>query len=383
MRIGMNLLHARPEIGGGWNYIRNIVNVLGQFDQENEYVCYCTASSACLVPNRPNFSKEFAGITGCGQVARVVYENTWLQWKVVRDRIDVMHWFANTRALFSTAASVVTVYDLITYSHPESHGLLKAWFIKTMLPFSVNRATVLAPISQWTADGLKKMFGADTVKMVIISNPVREEYQPRDSGTDQFRNRYHLPPRFWLYVAHFYPHKNHQRLLKAYQLLRSRDPDTWPLVLRGDKPRAAVPDASWVEGLGLKDHVLLLPAIPDEEMPLLYSSASALVFPSLEEGLGIPLIEAMACGCPVAASEIPTTLEFGGQAVITFKPEDVEDIARAMGKLARDEALRRECREEGFKKVAAYRPERVFKTLMHAYSLASLRRTGFYAAAAP
>ncbi len=122
MRIGINLLHARPEIGGGWNYIRNIVNVLAQFDQENEYLCYCTASSSCLVPDRPNFSKEFAGITGYGQIARVVYENTLLQRKVLLDRIDVMHWFANTRAMFCTAASVVTVYDLISYSHPERQG---------------------------------------------------------------------------------------------------------------------------------------------------------------------------------------------------------------------------------------------------------------------
>ena len=229
----------------------------------------------------------------------------------------------------------MTVHDLIAYSHPGSHGLLRRWFIKTMLPFSVHRATVLAPVSEWTADGLQKMFGADTVKMVIINNPVSEEFQPCDIGTDQFRNRYHLPPRFWLYVAHFYPHKNHQRLLKAYQLLRSRDPDTWPLVLRGNEARGGVPVARWVERLGLKDHVVLLPPIQDEEMPLLYSSAGALVYPSLAEGQGIPVIEAMACGCPIAASEIPTTLEFGGQAVITFKPEDVEDIARAMGKLAR------------------------------------------------
>ena len=111
MRIGLNLLHAHYGIGGGWNYIKYLVKALGDYDAANEYVAYCTNASLDIVPDRPNFVRRLVGIQGTNRVTRIFYEQTALQLRAKWDRLDCMHWFANTVGLVNLVPGLGTFYD--------------------------------------------------------------------------------------------------------------------------------------------------------------------------------------------------------------------------------------------------------------------------------
>jgi glycosyltransferase involved in cell wall biosynthesis len=368
MLIGLNLLHANIGIGGGWNYIKGLVFALGEYDKENEYICYCTEDSESLVPHKPNFIKKKAKFSGKNRFKRILYENTILQIQAKNDRLDCMHWFANTLGFFCTNPSVVTIFDMLMYEIPQSFSAIHQVYSKAMLPRSVRSANVIAPISHSTAKAIARVLKGDRARMVIIPPMIADEFRPVSTKqVDIFRANYELPDKFWLYVSHFHPYKNHSRLFKAYAQLKACGMNHWPLVLRGEKNGADDLIARLLNEAGIKEDIIWLPRLNDGEMPILFSSASALIFPSTYEGAGIPVMEAMACGCPVAASRIPTNLEFAGDAALLFDPNRVEAITEAMLRFASDTGLRTKHKLLGLEKVKKLRPKSIAELTVTAY----------------
>jgi len=372
MRIGLNLLHAHPDIGGGWNYIKYVVAALGDYDAANKYVAYCTDASLDVVPDRPNFTRRLVAIQGTNRVARILYEQTALQLRTRCDRLNCMHWFANTVGLVNLVPGLATVYDLNVYEYPRNYPLLYRIYLRTMIPYGIRHASMALPISLKTARDLGSRFRVDTQRMVIIPAPVGLEFAPSDrERVENFRQAYSLPDKFWLYVANCYHHKNHEKLLQAYARLKFQAPETWPLVLRGDSRGREELLNRLIDSLGIRQHVRWLPRIKDGEMPLLYCAATSLIFPSLYEGLGMPVVEAMACGLPIAASEIPTNREFADGAAVFFDPNNLDSFADAMRTLMSDTALREHCRRQGLTKAADMRPAKILARLIQAYELAA------------
>lgn len=376
VRIGLNLLHAMPEVGGVWNYIHNLLGSVGREDATNEYVAFVTDVSAPLVPVRPNFRAVKVPLRPSVRAARVFVENTSLPVMVRRERLDCLHWFANAQGILNPAPAVVTVYDLQPFLGYASMSRGKRWFLRWRMRSTARRAAMLLPMSQATARSLQEVLNVDPRRMRVVPPTLEPMFQPPEAvGVNQLRQRYALPPEFWLYVAHGYPHKNHERLLRAYREIRSADPAAWPLILRGDAQPGSAPLAELASRAGVRDHVIVLPRLSREELPALYGAASALVFPSLYEGGGIPVLEAQACGCPVIASDIPAIREFAGEAATYLNPHSAADIKRAMIALAADPATRERLRRLGLDQARGFRTipvvERLIDAYGHACSIAS------------
>jgi glycosyltransferase involved in cell wall biosynthesis len=371
MRIGLNLLHAMPEIGGGWNYIDNVVRTLARYDDTNTYIAYVSRESQALLPDKHNMHGYHVQINAKNRIERIACENTTLQRLAKLHRLDCIHWFGNVQAPFSRVPSVVTVHDLIVYNDPGSVPLLKRLYLRSMFRNTVHNCRVLLPISQATARDLEVRLGADREKMIITPFPLCEEFKRMPSSCiGEFRAKHELPERFWLYVAHTYKHKNHCRLLEAYSNLKIAGLKPWPLVLRGDPKDNDAQVMNTIQKLKLKDDVIRLPRLDYFELPLLYSCASALVFPSLHEGCGIPILEAMACGCPVLVSDLPPTREFAGQAACFFDGNDVHDIERCMAKVERDEDFRDALIEKGLAQADRFDASTVARDIVRAYEIA-------------
>lgn len=369
LRVGLNLVHALPDIGGVWEYMAVLLRAIARYDCGIDFVAFVTQQGLPLVPKQPNFKVVILAVDSRSRWQRVVWENTVLQYLAWRHRLDCMHWFANTTAIFNAVPAIVTVHDLQVYSaewHTENR--LKRTYLKFIMPRTVKEAKLLLPVSEATATGLHEVLGVDRKKMVVIPNMVDERFKPAAAWeVEQFRQKYHLPRKFWLYVANFYPHKNHLRLIEAYHLLIRKGGDPWSLVLRGDGDDKAVREiVDMVERLDISDKIVWLPRLDLHEMVLLYSAATALIFPSLYEGTGRPVLEAMACGCPVIASDIPAVREHADEAAVYFNPRDVNSIAEAMANFQKGEGYEG-MRDRSLRRARLFLPDRVIPRLVESY----------------
>jgi glycosyltransferase involved in cell wall biosynthesis len=303
-------------------------------------------------------------------VRRIWFDQAHLPSLVRREAVDCLFWLSPVCSFAGSTPSVVTIHDLKMFDIPDQYSFWKRTYLQSAVRRSASRAAVIACVSHATAAAAQSRLHVPADKLRVVPYPLRESFVPgRPAETAAFRRHHNLPEKFWLYVAHVYPHKNHARLFEAYARVLRENPGAWPLVLCG---RTFGQDFSRTfHDLGIGTNVIWLPYLPDEDIPLLYSSASALVFPSLYEGGGIPVMEALACGCPVIASELPTTREFAGSAVaLTFDGLHPERIAEAMKKFAANCANFR--REVGTEAMRDSQPAKVASVLTDAFSTASL-----------
>ena len=378
MRIGLNLLHAQPDIGGGWNYIANLLAGLAEHAGDHEFVAFVTDASAVLVPAHPRFRQVHIPLRAASRARRILYENVRLPGLARRMRLDVLHWFSNTHAPLSRTPSAVTVYDLLAFTPDAPWGMVKTGYLRAMIRSTVSSADMLLPISIATAADLRARLQARPERMTVIPSVLPPRFQPVSAErVAAFRLTYALPERFWVYVAHFYPHKNHKTLVEACRQLATIDRDAaWPLVLRGDGDRVREDVRRQAHDAGLDGRIVFLPRLEEAEMPALYTGASALVFPSTYEGFGIPVIEAMACGCPVIASAQPAIVESGQDAIWAIADPSPRAFSEAMRTLQADAGRRADLSRRGLERARRFRSDAVVPRLIEAYARAARQRGG-------
>lgn len=373
LRIGLNLLHARPEIGGGWNYIQHLLIGLAEVDSLNHYICYATDESLALIPRNARFETRQIARDFRSRFRRVLYENVWLPTVARRDNLDMLHWFANTGATSAGIPGLVTVHDLLVFKQPGAFAVAQRIYMQIWMRHTVDHAAKLLPVSEFTAQDLREMLGAQSNRMSVVYAALPDHFRPpTPEMVARVRQEYQLPDKFWLYVAQAYPHKNHAALLDAYAVLRKRIANPWPLVLRGDfSERLDVIDK--VQQLGLTECVKILGRLQHEEMPALYGAASALIFPSLFEGGGIPVLEALACGCPVAASDLPSLHEYGADAIHYFDATNEFAIVDTLEALQGDSKRLDVLARAGLERADAFRTRNVACKMLQIYQEVGVR----------
>ena len=375
MRIGLNLLHMHDGIGGVWNYVENIISASGEFDHKNIYFVFVTTQSECLVPDKENFRKILISINPLKTAHRILYENTVLHYQGWKYKLDCFHWFANMVSPFSFIPGLVTIYDLLPLRNPGSYSYIKHLYLKIVLSITAKKAKSILPISNTTALDIIQILKPETDKLHVLPVIINDTFKAaQEDEINKFKNRYKLPDKFWLYVANFYPHKNHINLIKAYSVFKKQVVNSWPLVLRGDSGQDTGTTKELIKAeikkFNLEKDVIWLPRLAYHELPLLYSGADALIFPSLFEGCGIPVIEAMACGCPVAASGLEVIKEFADDAACFFDGGNIDNICNAMVTLQSDSNLREILVKRGIKRSKIFKGKNVVKKLLSAYSAA-------------
>ena len=199
-------------------------------------------------------------------------------------------------------------------------------------------------------------YGVEPSRVSAIPLAAGSDFAWRDAATRvaDVRKRYALPPRYVLYPANTWRHKNHARLIEALARYRDETGEALALVLTGVGKEGEAGLKAAVDRDGLADSVHLLGYVPRADLPALYAGAACLVFPSLFEGFGIPLVEAMLVGCPVAASNATSIPEVVGDAAILFDPRDPSDIARAIAAIVRDPTAAAELARRGRARVERF-----------------------------
>jgi len=238
---------------------------------------------------------------------------------------------------------VVTVHDLTPLLFPEYHRRQKVWF-RHVLPAILRRSDRIIVPSHSTGRDVQEYFDVD-VPIAVIPNGVDHcRFRPAALQQVEAFKTHHGLDEYLLYVGNLFPHKNVPRLIRAH----SRSRIDIPLVVAGQgRERFRADLESAVRDHWRRDLVRFLDYVRADEIPLLYSGAMALVFPSLYEGFGLPALEAMACGVPVVASTMGSIPEVVGSAAILVQPNSIDDMATAMRILYEDAEKRRDLARRG------------------------------------
>ncbi len=365
LSISVNLLWCIPGVvGGSEDYmVRQLAGLRAVRD--DEVTLHCLPDFVGAHPELTSaFAVEEAPIAVSSRALRILAEHTWL---LRRTRAaDIVHHGGGTVPLAGVGRTVVTVHDLQYLTFPEYFSSSRRAYLSTMVPRSVRRADVVAVPTGYVRDTVVNAFGVDPDHVVVVPHGVDPDLRRRAPDPAEMRSRYGLGEGPVLVLpAITHPHKGHRFLLEVMARYWS-DPDL-RLVLIGGRGAAEDDVNATIDRLGLADRVIRPGRVPGADRDGLVALADALVFPTQYEGFGAPVIEAMALGTPVIASDQPAVAEVLGDAGLV-RPLEPDAWAGVL-----DEVLRR--REDliaaGASRVERFSTTESGRALSAAYDLAA------------
>ena len=356
MKIGIMLRHIEQQ-GGIGTYTRNLLDHLLKIDEENDYL---------LMYRNPDLIGSYADYPRVVEVA-VPHKSKllWDQWAVPKlvkkHQLQLVFNPKLSVPIISRCKKIFCMHGGEWFVFPQNYSWAFRAYHKFFGALYTNAADAIIAVSKSTGQDIAQALGRQGSKVHTIYHGVDSSFRlQQDSGRlEAVRKKFHLPERYILWVGPIYPMKNFGRLIRAYR--KVRDELDYNLVLTG-KPHLRYKDElALIDSLHLKDDVQFLGWVPDEDLPAIYRQASVFAFPSLYEGFGIPLIEALACGCPVVTSDRGAPAEVVGNAAVLVNPEDTDSIAQGICEALTNDALRKELIDNGLKRVKTFTWEQCAK----------------------
>jgi glycosyltransferase involved in cell wall biosynthesis len=346
-RIGINALYLIPGgVGGTEIYLRRLLAALAVIDRENEYFVFTNQETgADLVPDQPNFHWKPQAVHARFRPARILWEQIVLPIEAVRYRLEVLFNPGFTAPMLAPCANVTVFHDLQHLHHPEYFRWFDLPFWKLLLWTSVHFSRRLIAVSEATRADLLRAYRLTPDRIDVVLHGVEPDFFALDRSRTE---------PFVLCVSTLHPHKNLERLIRTYA--RSQRP--WRLTIAGMRGFFADALDKLIADLGVKDSVILTGWIPRTDLLQLYARAQAFVYPSTFEGFGMPVLEAMAAGIPLACADIPPLREVAGDAALFFDPLSEDAIATALDRIVSDTCLRAELALKGPDRARSFTWER-------------------------
>ena len=352
MKIGIFAVMAGREAGGPETYEHGLVRSLAEIDKQNEYHLFCLQAHAAesfgiIQENvkyhilRPNFRWISIPLT--------------LPLAVARSAVDVLHAtfvpppYCPTRYLF-------TVHGFDMFAHPEFYPALVRWRLNRLIRTGLRNARVVLCVSHAVKDLVADRFKISDERLRVVHNAVGDHFRPivAETARQTVEQNYGIQQPYVLYVGKLQACKNVVRILEAFHRFRHEVNPDMKLVLVGRRTWTSSDIAKTIDRLKLRSHIFELGYADNKDLPILYSGASMFVFPSLSEGFGMPVLEALACGVPVITSNVDALPEVTGDAALHVNPRSVDDIGSAMQRVFTDPALRESLRVKGLERARAF-----------------------------
>jgi glycosyltransferase involved in cell wall biosynthesis len=356
-RVGLNLLYLVPgETGGTETYARRLVPVLADARPDLELAAFVTREAFDALGGDafgPRVHVVPLRASGRSRAARVAAEQLLLPRRLRRHGIELLHSLGSTAPARPGRPSVLTLHDVIYARYPEAHTRLMALGMRLLVPLSARSAERIIAVSRASAAEITRVLHVPAERIDLVY----EGGRPLGPATPEpeLRARLQLGDApIVLSVSARRPHKNLNRLLHAFAGV----PGDTLLVLPGYPTPFEGRLAEAIARLGLRGRVRLLGWVSDADLEGLYRAARCFVFPSLAEGFGLPVLEAMERGLPVACSNASSLPEVAGDAARYFDPLDLGDIRRAIAELMTDEGLRSRLRSAARERAREFSWER-------------------------
>lgn len=365
MKIGVMLRHLGskgPEMGTRV-YTENVVEGILERDKKNQYL---------LIYNDQELLGKYSGYPNAREIViRMPTKLLWDQFAIPllakKEKLDLIFNPKFTVSLFSGCKTVFVLHGMEWYVYPEAYKWYDIIYVKFALPFYCRKADSIVAVSKLVKSDIVKYIGINEDKIKAIYEAANKIFGPiKDQDTLMaIKEKYNLPDRFILYVGGIFPSKNFSGLVKAFYNLKKEGP--YNLVVVGSKRWKFEKDFKLISKLDLDDDIHFTGRVPQMDLPAFYNLAEMFVFPSLYEGFGIPILEAMACGCPVIASKTGALPEIAGNAAAFIDPYDIDEMSATMHKVLADEDFRQDLIEKGYKQVKKFSWEKCAKEIIEAF----------------
>ncbi len=373
MKIGIDARFVGPEGTVLGKYTEKLIENLVNIDHENEYIAFVCHDNWDFL--------DFSGVKNFRKVlANVRWYSLNEQLKIPaifkREKLDLLHVPHFNVPIFYKGKFIVTIHDLIHHNFSESASTTRNPLIfrakrlayrKIIKSAILKSAHIITP-SNYVKEEIVKTFNVDPQKITVTYEAAEEEYFNSKTQDTSYKmlEKFSIKKPFLIYVGNAYPHKNIDRLLGAFKILKAQFPNLNLVIV-------CARDVFWqrlensIEKLDLQKNVITTGYIESKDLPVIFKNAKAYVFPTLSEGFGIPGLNAMASSLPVVASNIPVLKEVYGDAALYFNPKDPRDIAQQIKKILLSQKTRFDLVKKGSDRAKNYSWQKMAKETLTVY----------------
>ena len=364
MRVGIDANPILGERGGvGW-HTYHLLRALLDLKEEVEFLAYVRAGASKRSEN------DMSAWEGYARLHWVEAGRATMHWRGALDQLDLYHGTNFKMQTKGRHGAIVTVHDLWLDRHPKYSKKFfgqAASFLRTRRR-AWGAARVLT-VSQHSSRDIQELYGLPQDRISVIPNGVSGDFRPEfdPSRFSKIQSRYGIPSGpYFLFLGGADPRKNHTTLFRAYAQSPAFSQNHYLVVVGNSTHRfGSVIETGRL--FGILDRIVCTGPVSLDDLRLLYSHADLFVFPSRYEGFGLPVLEAMACGTPVIASDTTALPEVAGDAAILVNPEDPAELAQAMVRVLEDSNLRQALRTRGFERARLFSWERAARQTLSVY----------------
>lgn len=347
-----------------------LIRALRKLEPKHEYVIFAKDDEDrnCLTPS------ENLKIKTIGGKLFADFEQFFLPLAARRERVDILHCTGNTRPLFSPVPVVQTLHDVIFMDTIPSgdtfYQQFGNYYRRKIVPLVTPKSQAIITVSHYERERIALRLGINKEKIHVIYNGINEQRFNRNISVARMaevRNKYHLPQNFILFLGNQTTRKNPGRVIEAYAKYAATNESLLPIVTPGLSQRFVANKLHALKIPFNKEQYITPGYIADEDLPVMYALSKLFLFPSLSEGFGMPMIEAMACGAPVITSDTSCLPEIAGNAAVLVNPLRSEEMATAMATLVTNEDLRRKKIQAGFLNARRFSWKRSAESVLSIY----------------
>ncbi len=368
MRVGLDGRYIRDDFPGIGRYVYNLAQALPAIAPDVQFFLLRDADAPDTRYDVAALAQSNLRLIEVGVPIRSMAEQVRLPGVARRLSLSVFHAPYYITAYRLPCRQVVTIYDVISARYPEylpSPAMRLIFEVTTRL--ALRTAGHILTLSEASRQDLVTLYRVDPARISVTPLAADPRFRPaHPDAIDSLKRRLGLPDRYVLYVGINKPHKNLTRLVEAWAQVEKQSATDCHLVLAGREDPRYPQAREHAAALGL-ERVLFLGAVAEVDLPALYSGAELFVFPSLYEGFGLPVVEAMACGTPVACSNVSSLPEVADDAALLFDPHTPEAIAAAIHQVLRDAGLRAALRQRSLEQAGHFSWERTARLTLEAY----------------
>jgi len=341
-RFGYDLKTGFPRRVGSGEYCFELLSSLNRIDKENTYIIYLPQSPTSDLPEESN--RWHYKIVRPRRMWTLI--GLSLEFLFKRSKPDVFFSPTHYLPVFAPNRSFISILDISYIHFPELFKSVDLNQLTKWTKYSVKKARGIFTISQASKDDIMKTYRVSEDKVVVTYPGIKQM-----SNMNEIRKKYGIGKEYVLFVGTLQPRKNIARLIEAFSKL---DRSSLDLIIVGKKGWKFEEILAAPKKFGIGNRVKFLDFVPDEDLPAFYKNAVCFVLPSLYEGFGLPVLEAMKYGCPVVTSNISSLPEAGGDAALYIDPLNVEDITKNLKLMINDEGLRRKLVKKGYEQVKKF-----------------------------